>query len=234
MNLIDIVNNQNKNSKNSKCPDKFIEFDEMITDFWNNPNEKQWLLFEEKYWNLVSPKNLILEKEIDSLNSLSVEIMSSNKFYDFLHDKYFVWKYTAPNRLATTRKNLEKHSSDLSSLQIIHNQLFSFDLNNISEGLKIATKIKGLGVAGGSGLLAILFPEYFATVDQFVVKSLVKIRYLKEHDILSKMSPESLTGKDGELLILIMRNKSNELNNKFKTNYWTPRKIDKILWAIGR
>ena len=31
------------------------------------------------------------------------------EFYNFLHDEFFVWKYTAKNRLATTRMNLQKY-----------------------------------------------------------------------------------------------------------------------------
>ncbi len=33
------------------------------------------------------------------------------------------------------------------------------------------------------------------------------------------------------ILISIYRQKANELNIKFNTNFWTPRKIDMILWA---
>jgi hypothetical protein len=48
------------------------------------------------------------------------------------------------------------------------------------------------------------------------------------------MNPEGLALKDGVLLIKIMRDKSDELNKKFNNKYWTPRRIDKILWCIGR
>ncbi len=40
------------------------------------------------------------------------------------------------------------------------------------ETLLAAKKTPGLGFAGASGLLALLYPQKFGTVDQFVVKTL--------------------------------------------------------------
>ena len=57
---------------------------------------------------------------------------------------------------------------------------------------------------------------------------------LPERERLDHMNPESLSLQDGVILIRIMKQKADELNNLFKTNYWTPRKIDIILWAIER
>ena len=36
------------------------------------------------------------------------------------------------------------------------------------------------------------------------------------------------------LLIQIMRDKAAELNKCFKSDNWTPRKIDKVLWCVDR
>ena len=105
---------------------------------------------------------------------------------------------------------------------------------DIGNALTVTKEIKGLGTAGASGLLALLFPGKFATVDQFVVKALRKVPGLPERELLDRMNPESLSLQDGIILIKIMKRKADELNNLFKTNYWTPRKIDIILWAIER
>jgi hypothetical protein len=110
----------------------------------------------------------------------------------------------------------------------------SFNKNDIKERLKIAVEIKGLGTTGASGLLSILFPECFGTVDQFAVNALRKIEDLPERDVLSKMKPESLNLNDGVVLIQIMRDKAAQLNKKFKADTWTARKIDKVLWCVGR
>jgi hypothetical protein len=82
--------------------------------------------------------------------------------------------------------------------------------------------------------LALLFPKDFGTVDQFVVKSLLKISNLQEHQGLKRINPDQISLNDGVLLIKIMKNKALELNKKFNTAKWTPRKIDKILWSIDR
>lgn len=72
------------------------------------------------------------------------------------------------------------------------------------------------------------------TVDQFVVLALLTIDDLPEHEYLGKMNPALLSLKDGVLLEEIMRQKALELNQKFQTDRWTPRKIDMVLWAYDR
>ena len=79
-----------------------------------------------------------------------------------------------------------------------------------------------------------MFPNDFATVDQFVVKRLQEIEHPVFKFDLNSMKPEHLKIKDGVVLITIMREKAVELNKKFNTNFWTPRKIDMILWSFGR
>ena len=179
---------------------------------WNSGNEDDWNNQLCKYTNLIKPQNIELEKELDCLNADLIKAMPVNEFYNFLYDKYFVWKYTSPKRLLTTRRCLEQYKQD--------------DNN--------ARRIKGLGIAGASGLLSLLFPKYFGTVDQFVVKRLIEIKSLKEHEILKKINPECISLNYGVILIQIMRDKAAELNKKFESDKWTPRKIDKILWCIDR
>ena len=162
--------------------------------------------------------------------------MPPDDFYQFLKDKYFVWKFTDKRYLNWNLTHLEKHKTDVnkSDLKTIQSDLFTFDRTDICEGLKIATRICGLGIAGGSGLLSILFPEDFGTVDQFVVISLRSVSDMAEHENLVEMKEESLSLRDGELLIKIMREKAKELNERFTTDYWTPRKTDRVLWSFGR
>ena len=207
-----------------------------INYLWNSGTEQEWKYALEKYFDLVKSSNVEIEKELDNLDSETVKNMTVDEFYNFLHDKYFVWKYTQANRLRTTRNSLVKYLEDdnIVELEEIHNLIFKYNPENISNLLRTTHRIKGLGVAGASGLLSLLFPRYFGTVDQFVVQRLLEIENLKEHSLLEKMKQDNLTEKDGTILIEIMREKANELNEKFKTSEWTPRKIDKILWSIDR
>ena len=201
--------------------------------FWDSNDRGIWLNKLDKYWDYVKPANRALEIEMEHLDESQVRKMPVQKFYNFLYEKYFVWKYTAPNRLATTRRYLEKHDIEqgMKSLQRIQNELFSFDKRNIEKGLEIASGINGLGIPGASGLLSILFPEYFGTVDQFVVKALMDVNELQRKKEILAMNPDSLKLNDGVLLIEILRSKSDELNKANGTTEWTPRKIDKVLWV---
>lgn len=201
--------------------------------FWDSNDRGIWLNKLDKYWDYVKPANRALEIEMEHLDESQVRKMPVQKFYNFLYEKYFVWKYTAPNRLATTRRYLEKHDIEqgMKSLQRIQNELFSFDKRNIEKGLEIASGINGLGIPGASGLLSILFPEYFGTVDQFVVKALMDVNELQRKNEILAMNPDSLELNDGVLLIEILRSKSDELNKANGTTEWTPRKIDKVLWV---
>lgn len=177
-----------------------------------------------------------LEQEMTTLDDATVAQMSADEFYTFLHDRYFVWKYTAKNRLASTRKYLQtyREQNDLSTLGKIKDALFSCDRGDARAMLHVACSIRGLGTAGASGLLAVLFPEEYGTADQFLVLSLCKINRLPELDAVSKMKPAKLSLQDGVILEGILRRKADHLNHLFQTDFWTPRKIDMILWSFGR
>lgn len=207
-----------------------------ISTLWNYGDEEMWKDSLEGYYDLLSESQLPLEQNMEEVNFEDIEALSVYQFYDFLYEWYFVWKYTQKNRLATTRKHLEKYITEdrMHELAEIQKRLFEADRDDIRECLSIASQIRGLGIAGASGLLSILFPSDFGTVDQFVVKSLLKVEGLREHDLLIGMKPESLTIDDGVILINIMRKQARRLNTHFDSEFWTPRKIDMILWSIER
>ncbi len=201
---------------------------------WNSNDGNAWASALSKYYDSVKPSNLELEMRMASIDYRDIESLDAASFYAFLHDKYFVWKYTAPNRLATTRKHLRLYmeGKDLSELQDVKDKLFSFDRRDIRKGLSIAYSIRGLGSAGASGLLAVLFPEDFGTVDQFVVKNLQKIKDLPEREGIGNILPESITLSQAELLISVLKRKATLLNKVNRTNFWTPRKVDMVLWVL--
>ena len=122
----------------------------------------------------------------------------------------------------------------LHELKDIQERLFATPKNQVEKCLRIANEIRGLGPAGASGLLAILFPQDFGTADQFVVKRLQEIDHPVYKTQLDNMNPDGIKIKDCAILEEIMKEKANELNKKFDTNFWTPRKIDMILWSFGR
>lgn len=137
-------------------------------------------------------------KKLENLNPNDIKKLTAKELYDFLYNEYFVWKYTAKNRLATTRMQLQRYiiENRLNDLEKIKRELFSFDLENIKQGLEIASGIHGLGIAGASVLLALLFPEYFGAVDQCVVLDLLRIKGIKQIEWILNMNPNNIRLKD--------------------------------------
>ena len=198
---------------------------------WNSNNESEWNELFKKYWDLVNVDNIQVEHELNRLSIDSIACMNKEKWYEFLYNKYFIWKYTAKNRLATTRAQLKKYNDSglLGDLDIIRKKIISLDTEDIKGSLSIACEIKGLGIAGASGLLSLIYPKKFATVDQFVVKALLDVEEQKEKIV--NMNPENLTINNGVTLTNIMREKSTIMNETFDTQFWTPRTLEMALWA---
>jgi hypothetical protein len=205
-------------------------------ELWNTNDPDLWQNALNRYWTFVKPSNLELERDMDQLDAETVRAMNPRAWFTFLLEKYFRWKFTAPNRYASTTKLLRTYAAnnELPALHAIKERLFALDKDNIQQCLAVACSIRGLGTAGASGLLAVLFPASFGTVDQFAVKALAKIPELPERDLIEAMSPESLKLSEGTILIRIMRRKADELNRTSPLLEWTPRKVDMVLWTCGR
>jgi hypothetical protein len=207
-----------------------------IADLWRSSESDAWGHALQRYWQFVQPRHVELERALDALDVNRLRGLTRQGWYNFLHDEYFRWKYTAPNRYATTTIQLRKYldSGELNELENLRQQLLNLDRNDIRRGITTAKKIRGLGTAGASGLLSLIYPEHFATVDQFVVKALRLVPGLPEATALARMNPENLSVSDGVLLIGILTRKANENNQSFDTSAWTPRRIDMVLWTYGR
>lgn len=207
-----------------------------ISLLWESKDESKWKAALTHYDETLGSNQIEIENRINTLNIEEIKNYSTEEFYDFLYNEYFVWKFTAKNRLVTTRNNLIRYKKEnkFNELETIKRNIFCLNHSDIKTCLKNVKGIHGLGVAGASGLLAVLFPEDFATVDQFVVQALCDIKALEEHKELIKINKDRISLNAGVLLISLMRRKAAELNRQFNTSYWTPRKIDMILWCIGR
>jgi hypothetical protein len=205
-------------------------------EMWNSNDLDLWQTALTRYWTFVKASNLELEKEMDRFDVETVKAMKPKAWFELLLEKYFRWKYTAPNRYGSTTKSLRTYAAnnELAALHAIKERLFAMDKDHIQQCLPVASSIRGLGTAGASGLLAILFPAQFGTVDQFVVKALAKIPELPEKHLIAAMVPESLKLTEGTILIRIMRRKAEELNRASSLIKWTPRKVDMVLWTCAR
>jgi hypothetical protein len=207
-----------------------------FSELWQSKDECAWQEALRRYWNYVRPPHLELERSLESLDLKKVKAFTPLEWYEFLRDEYFRWKYTAPNRYATTTRQLRRYLDDgcLEQLDRVRQRLLALTPSDVRGGLLAAREIRGLGTAGASGLLALMHPNVFATVDQFVVKALAQVRTLPEALALAKMNPQSLSIENAIVLIGIMQRQAVALNRQFSSEFWTPRKIDQVLWTYGR
>ncbi len=208
-----------------------------IAELWRSTELSAWAYALDRYWQMVKPANLELERALEQLDLARIRSLDAQGWYDFLHSEYFRWKYTARNRYATTTKSLAQYATEPYGLELLHEikcRLLEIDQANIQAGLSLACEIRGLGTAGASGLLALMFPATFATVDQFIVKALRAVDDIPEAGALAKMKPEKLTVTDGVMLIGTVSRKAKENSRMFPASDWTPRKIDKVQWTYGR
>ena len=207
-----------------------------INDLWHSHDPILWNQTLDRYWFFVRPENIELERSLNALNLQRLKNLNPQSWYKFLRDEYFRWKYTTPNRYVTTTNQLRRYLDDdaLDELDNVRQRLLDLNPSETLTGLRTAKEVHGLGTAGASGLLSLMYPKHFATVDQFVVKALRQVDGLPEADALNQMNPEGLTLGNGILLISILTQKAIDNNLEFGTSIWTPRKIDMVLWTYGR
>ena len=200
----------------------------------------------------------------DALDPGWVRGLGAKEWYDFLHDRYFVWKYTDHRWLQRNWGYLEAQAAGnagLVRLLAIRGRIFQahgaveIAIGNLSRlgeqapragayraavraALETVREIGGLGVAGASGLLAVSFPHAYGTIDQFVALALqevarahLPISSLPERAEVQRLNAVDLSISQGVVLINIMRRQAWALNQRLGVDTWTPRKVDKVLWA---
>ena len=217
-------------------------------EIWNSKDEGVWRKFETdiyrerviKQAKNKTDKQLLLEDKLEEITISEFLKMNVEDFYVFLLNDFITWKYTACNINSIVKVYLKEYENyGLNTLENILQELKHFiknistceETDYIKHGLQILINIKGIGVAGASGLLALLLPEYFGTVDQFAIKN---IQSLDCFNILKDANPYNISLKYAIELGKIYLEKAKELNSEFENNYWTPRKIDKVVWAYRK
>lgn len=201
-----------------------------LAAIWQSNDPVSWGRLLQGYWGRVDTRHIPLELEMMRLNWVTVSNMSADEFRSFLLEKYFPWKFTVPYVCKANSDTL-KDSAAKVNLGAIKAKLFACSRADTLGCIQAAKEIPGLATAGASGLLALLFPESFATVDQFVVRALLEIPNLPERNEIAVMNPQSLRPQDGVTLIEVMRRKARDLGAANPGALWTPRMVDMALWA---
>ncbi|WP_149495411.1 hypothetical protein [Roseiconus lacunae] len=202
-----------------------------FNEIWKADDERVWNQLFQKYWAMLRPESIQVEFQLNQLRREDLVDLTPIEWFNFLHDRYFVWKYTAKNRLATTRANLATYKTmdQLGELDVIRKEILQSGESDPELALKTASQIRGLGVAGASGLLSLIYPDRFATVDQFIVKALLEVP--EEASKVESMNSEGLTVADGSVLTEIIVQKARSMQDTFKSNFWMPRTLEMALWA---
>ena len=129
-----------------------------VAEMWDSVDAAPWERALERYWTLLKPANMELEHEMEALTPAAIEHLDAEEWLEFLQQRYFRWKYTAPNRYATTtaalRRRVERIGAD--ALLRIRDRILAGLDGPVDRALTAACDIGGLGPAGASGLLALL------------------------------------------------------------------------------
>ena len=164
-----------------------------IGQLWHSSDARKWQCALDRYWKYIKPSHIGIEREMDTLRPGDVRYLDAGQWCEWLVNKYFFWKYTAANRYAPTTGHLKRQATDHGQLHLlaIRDRVLGCENASISDALLAATGFQGLGPAGESGLLALLFPAKFGTVHQFDVGALRGVPCLPERDRLSCMKPRA-------------------------------------------
>src|SRR5215831_5510159 len=207
-----------------------------INDLWNSQDEREWLIALDRGWlTLVGRKDRNLVQFIHSVDLEYVRGLGTREWYAFLI-KYFHWQFTG-NHLQQRLRDLDKNSFEqLFSVKCSLVTIRQCEMVDTRKCLNLVRtpRIRVRDYPGASGLLALLFKDWFGTLDSCILESLQTIQSLPEkskmRDLRAWVTMKSdWRDRDAVLVIEIMRRKADQLNTAFSTNRWTPSSISTIL-----
>jgi hypothetical protein len=203
-----------------------------MVELWSSQDPSEWDYCEgELYDAAVKPENRMIERQLERPGLRErLALMDTDQFY------YFKWKFTVEPGRSGNAKALAGHVRDgtMDRVERVRRRLVKRVDDNVSASIQMMMGkhggIRGLGVAGASGLLALVYPEEFGTVDVKVTEALQQVGLPQ----VARINPTAIKIEDAVIIIEIMRVKALELNRMFGANKWTPRLIDRVLWVAGR
>ena len=215
-----------------------------LHQIWNHPewidSKKLWLDLKKDYPNVQSACGNCLERcLLDNDEGLKACLMKKDtSFFEMIYLKYGRWKYTQYNHFSRyVKKAINKTNQE--KLQVVKRirEYYEHVLNDdfldeeetkklISKGLEMNELLSGIGVAGMSGILALLLSEKFGVVDSFVAKALNNVR----GDIVK--DPKDIKIAEAVNMEWIYLQTARVLNDlEVGTAHWIPRDVDKALWS---
>lgn len=206
---------------------------------WHSRDLRPWIDGERRYWELVSGRAheiVIIEREFAQAQLPYVQKMNIADFHNFIV-KFIKWKFTRFRAFKV--ENFEKYyenPNNMRSLNEIREEILNLDYDNLPLAIMVPSQIYGIKTAAAPGLLSILRPEKFGTVDQFLIEALREVPTIANQWWFPGVYErrEALLPMDGVRLVQVLRAKASALNDTFQTTEWTPRRVDMVLWARGR
>ena len=208
-----------------------------MVELWRSQDPSEWDYCEgELYDAHVKKENRAIELELERPGLRErIARMDAAQFHTFLRDEYFPWKFTFGPERAGNLKWLAQHVSNgtMDRVERVRRRLVNRGDDSTGAPIEMMMGehggIHGLAVAGASGLLALVYPEEFGTVDVKLTQALQQVGLPQ----VARINPKAIHVEDAVVMIEIMQVKALELNRTFGVSKWTPRLIDRVLWAQG-
>ena len=75
-----------------------------IEQLWHFSDASTWRRALKRYWKYIKPTHFPIKREMEALRPDDVRHLDVDQWYEWLLNKYFFWKSTAPNRYATGKE----------------------------------------------------------------------------------------------------------------------------------
>jgi hypothetical protein len=206
-----------------------------IAALWRSTDVRAWDTALAQYRGLMEASNKEQDRRLGALDLERLRHMDGRAWHDFLQGEYLDRINAATGLYGRTINSLRGFVGRpaIEALDQYRKRLLTLDPTDITAALKAGGAIPGLGVTGASGLLSLMYPGEFGTIDQFLVKALRDVERLPEAAAVARMKSRRLMIRDGAVLIGILRRKAAELSRAFGVP-WTPSMVSDVLRMVGR
>lgn len=219
-----------------------------LDQLWHFGTESDWLGAVQEYWTVPTVKaKLALERRMTTMHAQRNQVTGSDlAFYQFLRDDLYPWKMDG-YRIGTQQGNLdtymEKKPLGIRNVrQALVSRMADIDSGKSSDFLKRLSVVGGMGVSVASGLLAVLWPSHFGTVDRFCLRGFLSVsndpytgfmaEVVKNPDTFFDDYTDPLRLHVADLMIQLYRHKAADLNSRFGTTVWNPRQVEMVVWTL--
>lgn len=202
---------------------------ETLDELFRFDDESKWEEYEKiKYYDYANKDGRDDKQMEKALNSElgKIKEVEFDKFFNILIEPYYEWIRMQPvnkNFITENKEILKKSFMELVAFEYERTLCEKPCCEYYGKYFSILEQVKGIGEVSASGLLAIIHPELFGILNSDV-QEILKEKYPGEFD-----GREKCVLMEEKLLEI-----SKELNKAFGGDYWTPRRVDKVLWSVAK